>query len=144
VTQSEKVEACMKQADYFAARFDGRREVEWKITLGFWVAILASIEILKGKLQDWWIPLVGAILIFGFSVFWLRGIWVAHENDKRQSFHFRSEAEKVLLDPNHSIQPTPGCVRGWRRWFGFLLDWSMLFQLVTTLILLFLAYKFSR
>jgi hypothetical protein len=50
-----------------------------------------------------------------------------------------NEAEEVLLDHNHVVQPTPGCIQGWQRWWGFLFDWSMRFQLVTTLVLIFMA-----
>jgi hypothetical protein len=145
MTQSEKFDACMKQADYFAARFDGRREFEWKITLGFWAAILASIQFLKGNAQlqswqSWQILLVGVTLALCFSFFWLKGIWAANESDKRQSFHFRDEAEKVLLDLSHTIAPTPGRIKdGERHWFGFLSDWSIRFQAGATLILVILA-----
>jgi hypothetical protein len=135
----DTIEACMKQAEYYANLHDHRREYEWKITLGFWAAILASIQVMKGKDVEWW---VGLILLLGYSFLWLRGIWVANENDKSRARHFRQHAEMLLLDPTHRLSPSPGRVSGGRIVFGFLGDWSMLFQMAATAVLLFLAYRF--
>lgn len=82
----QMIEACMKQAEFSAGRHDARRQYEWKVSLGLWAAILGSIGVLKGRTIPWWICALVAVFYAGF---WLRGIWVANENDKRRVEHFR-------------------------------------------------------
>ena len=141
MTDSERIDACMKQADFAFKLFDGRRTYEWKVTLGLWAMILASIAVLKGQPLPIW---VGPVIVIVYASFWVRGTWVANENDKQMAIHFRTHAEKILLNPKHEVTPSPGKIQGVRWLFGFLFDWSRIFQLVTTIILVMLAYKFIQ
>jgi len=132
----------MKQADFCAGRHDARREYEWKVTLGFWALILGAIAFLKNYISeghkiDWrLIPIIGV----GYAFLWLRGVWVANKNDQLRAFHFRDAAEQTLLDANYKLLASPVKVCGFKKWFGFLFDWAMQFQLFVTVFLLIVAY----
>jgi hypothetical protein len=137
----EKFEACMRLAEFSATRHDGRRDYEWKVTLGLWAALVAGIAKFRGETLP---TLLGPLSVLSYAFIWLRGIWVANETDKQLSRHYRSQAEKVLVAPTHSIAARKVRIP-WYCWsFGFLFDWSMLFQLIATVALVLLAYLFIR
>ncbi len=80
-----------------------------------------------------------SVTIVAYAFMWLRGVWVANQNDKNRADHFRGEAEEIMQDPQHSIRSSPGKVAGIERWVGFLRDWSMLFQLTASILLAIVA-----
>ena len=144
MTPKDRFDACMKIAEYGAHNFHGRRNFEWKVTLGFWALLAVSIAFVK---QDpaWmaqrpnllWFAPAGVV---GYIIFWLRGIWVANANDKAIANHFLFEAEKILRHPGHMPVKLPAKISG-RRWLiGFLTDWSVLFQIITTAFLALIFY----
>jgi len=49
MTQKDKFDACMKIAEYAVKNFHGRREFEWKVTLGFWALLVASIAFVRNR-----------------------------------------------------------------------------------------------
>ena len=102
MTTQELVEACMKQAEFFAKRFDQRREYQWKINIGFWGALLAGIATAKVKLPI--LFAIGALVAYCFM--WLRGLWVASERDKRASFHFSNSATSIMAGETLKFQST--------------------------------------
>ena len=136
----ERFEAYIKLAEFGASRHDGRREYEWKVTLGLWAAIVAGIATFRGQPLPWW---VGPLTILMYGFLWLRGIWVSNEKDKRLSLYYRQQAEKILGHGPDIIRPLVEMGR-WQWVFGFLGDWSMLFQLATTAVLLRLADLFIK
>ena len=139
--QEDQINALLKQAEFWHELFNGRRNFEWKITLGLWAVILTTISIYitddYEKHIDWWIFLIP----IGLHIFWLRGVWVAHQNDKKRMYHYQNQAESLLINNNHEIEKQPKRIScdelEW--WFGFLGDWSMTFQLLTTIGLTILA-----
>ncbi|MGA3288155.1 MAG: hypothetical protein ABSD46_12095 [Bacteroidota bacterium] len=139
----ERFDACMQQAEYAAGRHDTRREVEWKVSLGFWSVLIGAIGVSKlghPVSLDWWI---GPALIFFYAFVWLRGVHVANESDKCLADHFRTEAQDILLNEQHVVIFPPEKLSGWRWCFGFLFKWAMLFHLITTIILVYLVYKLT-
>ncbi len=136
----ELVDACMKQAEYYATSFNRRREYEWKVSFGLWVVILGSITVLRGHPLGSW---VGFVVCLGYAFIWLRGLWVSYENDKSKAKHFSGEAEALLTGAKTKVGASPGMIswRSFRYWLGFLRDWSMEFQFGTTVLLVLLAYK---
>ena len=157
----EQIEACIKLAESSSKRHDARREYEWKLTIALWTVILAAIvyirkEALPAPSLEFWLL---AWFIHGF--FWLRGLWVANNMDKNKSLHFRKQAERLLYCPAESLEPIPEdtenpfdlAKRHWQEgrrhesfkkgleWScGFIPDWSLGFQFLTTLFLVLLAY----
>ena len=154
----DAVDACMKQAEYFSGRFDQRRTYEWKTTVALWTLLAAGINFVKAPVPLW----IPSLLAAAYAFMWLRGIWLANDNDKQMAMHYRNEADRLLREASVEFNiPAPrilgevprwfGRLKQWclrkryfRFWFGFLLDWSMLFQLTSVLVLVVLFYKIKR
>jgi hypothetical protein len=163
MTQKERFDSCMAQADAAWRSFDTRRGYEWKVTLGLWVAIGATIEFLDRQSIDlmsfgcvplgWVVLAVIALVVEALYVrLWLMPIWKANERDKSEARHFREEADSVrmgkgalqrgrrttALYTNGRTVVTRDATEercGRRFWC----DWSMAFQAVATAILLVIA-----
>jgi hypothetical protein len=43
MTDKEKLDSLKSLADYWADSYERRRQVEWKVSLGFWAVILSGI-----------------------------------------------------------------------------------------------------
>lgn len=148
MTTKEKFDAYMEQAKYAASRHDARREIEWKVSLAFWATIVGAVGVLRETgspdgIIDWWVAL---ILVLGYAFFWLRGVHVANENDKSMADHFRSNAEQILLNPKYMYSKSPNKIafKQCKWWVGFLGKWAMIFHLLTTIFLVYMAYKFTQ
>lgn len=137
MTQAEMVTACMEQAKLAYSIHNNRRSYEWKVTLGLWAVILGVI--VKGLKLPWW---VWGLIVLAYGAFWLRSVWVANMRNKDWYEFYMKSADRLLRDPEQILGPMPDCMRptSCRFWFGFLGDWSMLFQFATTLALAALAY----
>jgi len=142
----DEIELCMKQAEYFARRWDGRRNFEWRMSLAIWAILAAGIRFLP-ELHNfrWWLPLVPVLL----HSLWVYGIWKANWIDKEQGRYFQDHAQKFLMHPgqpvhwDHLPDKVPGPTRLKRVWM-FLNDWSMQFQLLTTTVLAAALVWFSQ
>ena len=133
-------DAMMHQAQFNIERFDGRREYSWKVTLGFWAAILGSVSILKTDMMSISKSVVSSLIILVAMVifvflhyYWLRKVFEADKKDKDYAFRFRDEAIKLLkidVEPQEEGKSK-----------SFAKDWSFRFQLGTTIFLtLMLAF----
>ncbi len=138
----QKIEILQKQGEYYLGLFRSRREFEWKITLGFWAMLVASATVINDIAES---GLILFMLGLFFVLFWIKGIWVANFNDKTKAFYCLSQIEKFLLSKKHSIEKMPDILtfKNPKWWFGFLLDWSALFQISFTVLVLFALYKIS-
>lgn len=135
-------DACMKQAEYFRSNFDQRRQYEWKVTIGIWTSLIGGIIFIKKPFS---VPYVlMALLIFGYGYFWLRPLWRANNGDKQKARFFQNQADTIMRDPSFTLTEPPA--EDPNHWYNltFLLDWSMLFQLVSTFVLAILFYVVER
>lgn len=67
-------DACMKQAEYFAERWDSRRKFEDRFSISLWTLLAVASGFLAGKGGvQWWMIIVPILLHF----YWLHGVWVA-------------------------------------------------------------------
>ena len=147
VKGKDKFDACMTLAEYAAKNFHKRREFEWKVTLGSWALLVATIAFVQQNPQG---PVATAVpswsvflSVIAFAFFWLRATWVANDNDKSLAHHFLYAAEAMLHDPPlQTLGKRPPKLKIWNAkwWFGFLTDWSPWFQLITTGFLATLLY----
>jgi len=96
----DEIELCMKQAEYFARRWDGRRNFEWRMSLAIWAILAAGIRFLP-ELHNfrWWLPLVPVVL----HSLWVYGIWKANWIDKEQGRYFQDHAQKFLMHPGQLV-----------------------------------------
>lgn len=139
------IEALIELAKLAASRHDERRKYEWKVSFALWALIIGAIAKKKDlylQCIDVWVGiLIGALYAF----LWLRGVWVANNNDKSLSDHFRSEAVAKLQNPTRPISSPPGKIKSFsfKFLFGFFSDWAMLFHLIVTAFLIALFYYIS-
>jgi hypothetical protein len=130
-----KVDQYTKLAEFYIARFDGRREFEWKVTLGLWGAILGSIAILGDtitQLPVWVLCIFAALVIFG-HLLWLHYNWRANRIDKDQAFIISRKAAERL-----GIELPP-----WEQKTVLRMAPAMAFQLYITVVLLLLVVVYA-
>jgi hypothetical protein len=98
VPSSEELDLMLRLADFYIARFDGRREFEWKVTLGLWGSVLGGIVALRefsGKLPLWPLVVLALLVLFG-HYYWLWSVWRAHRFDKDAAFTFVRRVAVIL------------------------------------------------
>jgi hypothetical protein len=87
-------DAFTKLADYWADCYERRRQVEWKISLGFWAVILSGI-VSSDKLHGVWSSLFAGLSLLVWAVyiiFWLVPNMRKNERDKRLSYYYLTTA----------------------------------------------------
>jgi len=141
----DKLEAVIELAKMSSSRHDERRKYEWQVSLAFWALIIGAIvkksDLHLQCLSSSYGVLIGALYAF----LWLRGIWVANDNDKRLSEHFRTQALNIIQNPLLPIATPPSKIKkcSFKYWFGFLGDWALLFQFIVTAVLILLFYRIT-
>jgi hypothetical protein len=133
----DRLDSYLRLAELGYAKFDGRRQYEWKITLSYWIILIMALAYMKRDV----VAILAIHLISILYVFiWIRGNWLANANDKAISDHFMKAADSVLRDATFIADALPPRVRGGRRFVGFLSDWSALGQIATTIALNVMLY----
>ena len=133
----------MKLAEFYSKRHDERRSYEWKITLGFWAVIFATL--FKEIVNTPRIPFVyWPIALAFFTVFWTYFTWFRNKEDiLRQQY-----AERMATTTNDrgdfagEINPFTVRKRPWdpRLIREFMLNWARLFQIGTTAGIMWMAW----
>jgi hypothetical protein len=99
--QKALFEACMKLVDYFAGRWDKRRDFEWKTTVAIWTLAVGGIYFVKKpEVVPIWAV---AIFIAGYAFLWLKRVWDANDAEIQQMIFYQCEADAVMRDPAHVI-----------------------------------------
>lgn len=141
--QKDRFESCIKLADYFRELWESRREYEWKISLGLWTLLGAGAVTLRGKggINGGVISIPVIVFYFG----WLWPMWNRSLREKESGIHFRRQAEEVLGNADHLPTKFPDEPHPLRwRIQKFICDWSMFFQLATTVAFTFALYHFNH
>jgi hypothetical protein len=143
----DRVDGFIKIAEYWASRHDGRREFEWKVTLGWWGLLVLAIHYVHlpcslRNLRIWeYAALSGVaalILLYLFVHRWLYPLWKANKFDKDKSYAAVGCAEALLNPVSQKIPDQAD------RSLKFSADWSMKFQTLTTLVLLIVLCVAAR
>ena len=141
--ENEKATFCLEQAKYFELRHNRRRDAEWRVSFGLWTLIIVSAHFIpKGYIKPWML----IVLFVVYSIFWLRGLWIANQNDKEQEKYFWDLSSKLLFgECVDSIKSNlPPRTEFWHlKNMNFIKDWSILFQLLTTIVLFYFSYLIS-
>ncbi len=128
---SDKLSATLKLAELWSARHDQRRKYEYGVSLGLSAALLIAASRQDIEFGDvaWWIWAVFAI---GFIFLWIRGTWVANYDDKSKAKHYFQIADDMIAGRAVNLNDCPNDLpkSDLKWWFGFLADWSNLFQTV--------------
>lgn len=143
-------DAYMKLADYWADSYERRRQVEWKISLGFWAVILSSI-VSSDKLHGAWSWCFAGLSMLVWAVYtisWLVPNMRKNERDKRLSYYYVATALSCSV-PSESVKLSKFCEKdallgdtnvtnpGTTGSFSLLRVYSIFFHAVTTALLLF-------
>jgi hypothetical protein len=139
-------------ADYWADSYERRRQVEWKVSLGFWAVILTGILNNEKLAGLWSIACVGwsVGMWLSYVLIWLVPIQVKNERDKRLSYYYVHQAKSWQQlpppgDPSQEADPLvreiqvndPSIKSGWYVKFLPLRYYSVAFHAITTAVLLF-------
>jgi hypothetical protein len=121
----------MKVADFSIARFDQRRNHNWRVSLGFWAAILGSATLLGSGNHPvaLYLQIVGACIVLCLHTYWLWKVFKGDQKDKILAFDARDIAIGLLKT---KLKSPPFTVKSEKAFK----DWSVLFQFATTLVLL--------
>ena len=145
LNDSDKIDACIKLAQFSAGRHDARRNEEWKLNLTLWGFLVGTI--VASRHYDIQIPaplwlrvMIAAGIALVYAFYWQRPLWAANERDKRRVFFFRTEAARILDVQRYNVpnryQTLNDIDQEKCGIFEFLGDWSMRVQLGITIALL--------
>jgi len=125
-------DACMKQASFFASRFDQRRQFEWKISFGVWTLLALATASLAGKnnVPIWFIPI--PCLLHGR---WLIEVCDKNDFEKTMFKRYRDQADRVLRRIKLSVPALPGKRTFFQRLRLACADWSAQFSFCCTVVL---------
>jgi hypothetical protein len=134
----DRFDGFMRLAEHRNLRAATRQSYEWRVTLGLWAVIAAATIYLKAYSVPLW---VGIVVILVHAFFWLRPVYVAHWSDNEAAAFYVEKAQSIL-NPGHKnwVPAEKGDLTPWQRWLGFLGEWGCLFQLITTIGLLYFFY----
>jgi len=132
-------DACMRQADYFASRWDRRRTDEWKTTVAIWALLVGGIFYVKNPwpfLVELKLGAVMIVLFIGYVALWLMPVWRANNWEKQVGRFYRDQADLVMRGADH-LAPLKEAwiIPADKRPPSFWGDWSMLFQMLSVLML---------
>ena len=140
--KKELIDACKDQFEFAYKMHNDRRQWEWKITIGFWAIIVATVtQHITLSPIIWWAT------VFVYAMFWLRPLWIANQNNKNWYDHYKWECARLISDSSkNSVKLPPVKLTGWKIHFGFIYrnSWSFLFQLATTILLAYIATQFNN
>lgn len=111
-----------------------RREIEWKVCISFWTAIIVGTGFLIQKAQIdsdcFWFYL---ILFAVFSLLWLGTMFHSNERDHYWIDVYKSHIHETLGTPFDKVRPRP-------KWFTCLTSPWWISQVSITALLLFASY----
>ena len=140
MTQKERFDACMKQADFFSQKVYNRQSYQWKVTIGLWTVLLASTGFLFDRHVHHIPNLINWTIVAGYAFLWVRYVAISNRHDQVAANHFRDEAEALLRDETHSMKPRHTehpVIRHARWWFQFAIVGAHLFEVLTTALIVF-------
>lgn len=139
MTDKEHFDSLMRLSEFWTARWNGRRQFEWAISLGLWAVLGASIAYVKSRPPE--CVLVGVLVAvsLGYIIFWVKPLQARHERDTRHAFYFKELAEASMQLGNPPKEAPPKDVAYYDKW-SLVVAWAPLFQIVATMLLAICVY----
>jgi hypothetical protein len=103
----DQFDAFMKLADFRMKVRMERRQLQWRVSLGLWIALAAGMIAFKNAqihVSLWLLAPFLAVVVLGHAVLWVFGNWWRNERDAVQAYRMIAQAE-ALLDVEY--HPTP-------------------------------------
>jgi hypothetical protein len=140
---TELISTCLELARFTAGRSDVRASYEWRLNFSLWAVLLTIM--LRGLVDA---PIIAGVVLMVLYAWRGQNIWVRDSSDGAITWNYFNEAQRLIarqgiksLPPLQNLQTGQGREpSGWRRWLGFLSDWSQLFQFAVTAFLLGTVY----
>jgi len=89
----------MKLADFRMNVRMERRQLQWRVSLGLWIALAAGMIAFKNAripVSEWiLVPILAGVLV-GHAVLWAYGNWLRNERDAKQAYQMIANAEALL------------------------------------------------
>src|SRR5438132_9548415 len=103
----DRADVLMKLAEFRLTRQHRRRDYEWRVSFGLWVALVSALVTVKQRPNE---IILDAVLILTVIVHWL--LWImplARRNrlDMKMAFFFSERAAKMVANKRYLIEPTP-------------------------------------
>jgi hypothetical protein len=103
LSSAEILKACIDLAGAAQARFVGRRDIEFKVTIGVWTLLAASYVFLRPEsLQNSGAMVFACILAFSAYAWWILGVWKSSQRDKSARDHYLEQADMLLRNAAHA------------------------------------------
>ncbi len=134
VQDKDQFDAIMRVADFFVHQFNERREYSWRVTIGFWAAIIGSIAVIAPyRVQvDLWPKIAFGVVVICLHLGWLYGVFCADRTDKVNAFRLRDKA--IVMMKVEGIEPPK-----FNADRSFISDWTVRFSISTTALLVIAA-----
>ena len=142
MTHSERIDACIAQAELATKLFDTRRNYEWKVSLSFWAAIIASATVLRVETVPLYAVVIIDLVVASLHGFWLWHLTAANYNDNKWSLHYRKLAQAILIYHDYKIAGAPKKVPAQKLGWYIITNWAVQFQFGVTVVLLSLVSAF--
>lgn len=135
VNDQEKLGAYMELYKSQWDRYDKRRDIEWKVTMGLWTGIAVLTGFLAGKVQlsawDLWIYVLVWVI---FSFVWTSNCWHANRKDRNFALVYLNCIERIIGHTSETVEfHEPSRL-------DFLKDWSRISQIFTTGVLMLFSW----
>ena len=120
-------------------RWNKRRDIEWRVALTFWSAIVIITFGIAGKIQPSacvMVPIYAVLFVLYWH--WIRCLWIRNAEDKKWMYKYQKKINKklficdVLEKGRFPKKPITWC----NNYLKVFMDWSVRSQLVFTLFLL--------
>jgi len=126
-SDKDKFDVLMRIADFQIRQFNERRDYSWKITFGFWGAILGSVAIINPYRACIPLPAIASFggLVILIHTWWLYNVFHADKKDKDKAFEARNKAMEIIGLPTLKDESDR----------KFYCDWSAQVQFAITFLL---------
>ena len=94
-----RFDALMRLSDFAFQRWQDRRKYEWRLSLGLWALIAASIhyrDVVKpSSPHNCAVALMLIVVVFVHAC-WIRSNWVSNQKDINNAFYYSDNARQLL------------------------------------------------
>lgn len=148
-----QIKSLQWQSEFAYKAFNDRRQYEWKISFGLWGLLIAAISYLPTHLpiKAWWVSIICIFIPIIIHGSWLNFLYDSNKKDTDIAFRFRSLAYQVTVESNPKFNKEELDKLVSEKEFTltkkkFFVVWSMILQLIVTIILsillgIFIAFK---
>src|SRR5262245_5775213 len=95
----DRFDAFMKLADFRMDVRRERRQLQWRLSLGLWIALAGGMIAFKNlhvRILTFLLALILLTVVLGHAYWWVIGNWWRNERDAKQVYRMLARAEELL------------------------------------------------